>query len=282
MAGEPYIVRNLFFSLDGFIMSTSFNNFEVPLSRESLPLGALETIGNSSAKGDYISSARLIEGYGTETAARLLAHLADEQEATSLLVPLRSDTRNSPMDTPGNPAFFMICKTLEVPHKIEQGKVKRISGTFENSDGRQPNLGVMLITSRAKVPNPLTEADSPVTSVAIEVGALVAGFELAGTVHCHGITGSGIVTVLVEVLSDVDDTFATPVVQHTLPLLFTNEDPAPGGAVLAPKAQDFVLDGDVSPVPGELAWGVRFTIVDADAGNNGAVEISAAINLVAK
>lgn len=282
MAGEPYIFRNLMLSLDGFIVSTSFNNFEVMLSRESLDLANLETIGGKTAKGDYITSAKLIEGYGTETEARLVAHLADEEEETSLLVPLRSDTRNSPMDVAGNPAFFMSCKTFGTPQKVEQGKVKRISGEFSPSDGRQPNLGVMLITSRAKVPDPLTEADSPVTSNAVEVGELVEGFELAGTVHCHSIIGTGTVTVEVEVLSDVDDTFATPTVQFTLPLLFTNEDPAPAGAVLAPKAQSFVLDGDVITVPGELAWGVRFTIVDDDAGNDGEVEISAAINLLPK
>lgn len=282
MAGDAYIFRNMMISLDGFIMSTTFNNFELTLNRESLPLDALETIGKKSAKGDYISGARLIEGWGTETEQRLMAHLADEVEATSLLVPLRSDTRNSPMDVPGNPAFFAIVKTSEVPHHVEQGKVKRVSGTFMPSDGRQPNLGVMLITSRAKTPDPLTEADSPVTSTAIEVGEVIAGFELAGTVHCHSITGVGIVTVLVEVLSDVDDTFASPLVRLTLPLLFTNEDPAPSGRVLAPKAQDFVIDGDLTPFPSELAWGVRFTIVDGDAGNSGKVEISAAINLVPK
>lgn len=281
MAGDQ-IQRNLMLSLDGFIVSTSFNNFDLMMGRESLDLANIETIGNRTAKGDYTTSAKLVEGYGTETEQRFMAHLADEEEATSLLVPLRSDTRNSPVDIAGNPAFFGIFKTTEVPHKVEQGKVKRISGTFEPSDGRQPNLGVMLITSRAKVADPLTEADSPVTSDAIEVGELVEGFELAGTVHCHSIVGDDTVTVLVEVLSDVDDTFATASVQFTLPLLFTNEDPAPGGSVLAPKAQSFVLDGDVTPIPGEPAWGVRITIVDDDAGGSGKVEISAAINLIPK
>jgi len=281
MPGE-YIFRNLMISLDGLLVSQTFNAFELGLTRDSLPLGTLETIGNKSAKGDYASSARLIEGWGTETEQRFMAHLADEEEETSLLVPLRSDTRASPMDVAGNPAFFIICKTTEVPHKTEQGQVKRVSGTFTSADGRQPNLGVMLFTSRAKISDPLTEADSPVTSDAVEVGELVEGFELTGTVHCHSITGTGIVTVEVEILSDVDDTFATPTVQHTLSLLFTNEDPAPPGAVLAPKAQDFVLDGDATPVPGELAWGVRFTITDDDAGGSGKVEISAAINLLPK
>lgn len=281
MAGDA-IFRNLMISLDGFIVSTVFNNFELMLGRESLDLAALETIGHKSAKGDFTASAKLIEGWGTETEQRFMEQLANEEEETSLLVPLRSDTRNSPMDVAGNPAFFMIAKTTEVPHHVERGKVKRVSGTFMPSDGRQPNLGVMLITTRAKVPDPLTEADSPVTSDAVEVGELIEGFELAGTVHCHSIIGDGNVTVLVEVLSDVDDTFATPTVQLTLSLLFTNEDPAPVGAVLAPKAQSFVIDGDTDPVPGELAWGVRFTIVDDDVGSSGRVEISAAINLIPK
>jgi hypothetical protein len=279
---DAYIFRNVMLSLDGLLVSQTFNSFDLGLTRESLDLGALETIGHKSAKGDYMSSARLIEGWGTETEQRFMSHLADEEEETSFLALLRSDTRASPMDVPGNPAYFAISKTTEVPHKVEQGKVKRVSGTFMPSDGRQPNLGVTLFTSRARVPDPLTEADSPVTPPALEVGELVEGFELAGTIHCHSITGTGIVTIEVEVLSDVDDTFATPTVQYTIPLLFTNEDPAPGGAVLAPKAQSFVLDGDVTPIPSEPAWGIRVTITDDDAGGSGRVELSAAINLLPK
>lgn len=282
MANEPQILNHLMFSLDGQILSTGFNSFEVKIGRESLDLANLETIGHRTAKGDWLTSVSLKEGYGSEVEAKLMAQFADESEESSLFLPIRSDTRNSPMDIPGNPAVFFKCKLYGVPHDFSPGKVKRLGADMNPCDGRQPNIGVVAFTSRAAIPDPLTELDSPVTSTPLEIGELIEGFELTGTVQCHSIVGDDNVTVLVEVLSDVDDTFATPTVQYTLPLLFTNEDPAPVGSILEPRAQDFVLDGDTDPVPGELAWALRITIVDDDAGGSGQVEISAALNLLAK
>ena len=276
------ILRNLMFSLDGQLMSTGFSNFDANIGREPLPRQCYEEIGKFNDKGDWTANVKLIEGYGLESEAKIMQQLADDEEESDFLLALRSDTRNSPMDIPGNPALFMVCITTAAPQKAESGKHKRISGEFDPADGRQPNLGVMLFTSRAKVPDPLLETDSPVTSDPQELGELVEGFELAVTVHCHSITGTGDVTAEVEVLSDVDDTFPTPTVQYTFPLIFTNTDPAPGGSVLAPKAQTVVLDGDVAPLPGETAWAIRITITDSDVGGSGKVELSAAANLIPK
>jgi hypothetical protein len=280
MAQPRQILRNLMASVDGLLVFQGFNQFEVTLSREALEHQCLEEIGKFVDKGDWSSSAKLTEGYGIELERAFFERLAADEEESDLLLLLRSDTRLSPMAVAGDPALFFVTRTTEVPTKGDQGQIKRLSATFEPSDGRQPNLGVVLYTSRAKVPAPLTAADSPVVSVPVELGELVEGFELALTVHCHRITGTGDVTVEVEILSDVDDTFATATVQAAFALLFTNESPAPGGSVLAPKAQTMVLDGDVDTIPGEPAWAVQITIVDSD--TDGEVEITVAANLIPK
>jgi hypothetical protein len=274
------ILRNLIFSLDGQLMSTAFNQFDVQLSRERLQRSCLFDVGKFTDKGDWEASVKMTDGYGTESEAKLIAGLSQDEEESDFLLLLRSNTKASPMDTPGNPALFMVCQTFAAPQKADRGQIKKISGEFEPGDGRQPNVGVTLYTSLRKIPAPLTEAGGVVTSLPQEIGELEAGWELALSVHCHSITGTGIVSVLVELLSDVDDTFPSPTVQVSLPLNFTNQTPAPVGTVLAPKAQTLVLDGDTDPVPSELAWAIRITVTDSDV--DGEVEISAAAALIQK
>ncbi len=280
MAQARQILRNLMASVDGLLVFQGFNNFDVTVSREALEHMCLEDSGKFIDKGDWRTSAKLTEGYGNANEIKFLEQLAGDEEESDFLLLLRSDTRLSPMAIAGDPALWFLTRTLEVSTTGTQGQIKRINATFEPSDGRQPNIGVVLYTSRARVAAPLTAADSPVVSVPWELGELVEGFELAISVHCHSITGTGDVTVEVEMLTDVDDTFATATSQGAFPLLFTNEDPAPGGSLLAPRAQTMVIDGDTDGAPGETFWAAQITIVDGD--TDGEVELTVVANLIPK
>ena len=282
MAANPrQILRNLMFSLDGQLLSTGTNNFDVTLSREKLPYAAFDSRGTFNAKGSYIAGMRLVDSFGTASDAKLLEALAEDDDLVDFLLLLRSNTRNSPMDTPGNPALFMAGHVFEVPTtRAEEGQIKRIGATFEPSDGRAPHLGQTLYTSRAATAAPMTEG--VVITDPVNLGSLVEGYELAVTVHCHSITGTGIVAVQVELLSDALVGFGSPISRHTFDLEFTNEDPVPVGGVAAPKAQTIVLDGDTLTISGEPWWALRITITDDSAGTDGEVELTGAAALVAK
>jgi hypothetical protein len=272
------ILRNIVFSLDGQLMSTAFNDFQVTIGRERLPHSNLYHAGKFSDKGDLTASLNLREGYGTASQAKLFYLLNQDDQDADFLYLLRSNTKSSPADAPGNPALIMGGHVISASAPVVSGQIQRISG--EMAPNGQPYLGFTLYTSLAAVDNPITAADSPVTSLPVELGELQEGYELTLSIHCHSITGTGVVEVTVELLSDVDDTFASPTVQATLPLIFTNEDPAPVGRVLAPKAQTLVINGDTDPVPSEPFWAVRITVNDADI--DGEVELSAAAALTQK
>jgi hypothetical protein len=269
MAGERLILRNKSFSLDGHAISQGTNKFEVKLGRERLSWRCYEDPGQFSDKGDWMASVAF-EGYGIAAEGKLLELLADDEEdTTSFLLFLESDTQLSPHATPGQAALFMTCRTFGVDMAAEGGKIKQFSSQHENSDGTRPLIGKVIYTNRAKTPAPL--GAGIVTPDEITLPALTAGMEGVFTVHCTKISGTGVVTLLCEVLSDTAG-FASPLVRHTFEL-FTNEDPPTGTDILGPSSQTVVLDGDVTPFAGETEWTIRFTVTDTD--TDGQVEIMA-------
>ena len=277
MAGERDILRNLSFSIDGHPISTAASKFEVKMGRERLPWRVYEDPGQFSDKGDWTASVAL-EGYGTEAEGKLLELLGDDEEdSSSFLLFLESNTRNSPHGNPGDAALFMTARTFGVDLEAEGGKIKRFASQHENSDGTRPLVGQTIYTNRSKVPAPLG-AGVVTPTPPITVPALAAGFEAVFTVHVTKISGTGTVTVLAEILSDTAG-FASPVVRATFEL-FTNEDPPTGTDVLGPASQTIVLDGDVAAFPGETQWTIRFTVTDTD--TDAQVEIMAAGTVVAK
>jgi len=270
MAGEKKILRNLAFSLDGVPISTGSSKFEVKVSREKLPFQSYEAIGHLNAKGDFAASVAL-DGWGIDSEQKVLAALADQDEDnSSFLLLTESDTRNSPHAAPGSAALAMTVRTFDVTLNREAGKLGNFSAGFENSDGHRPYFAKTIYTNRGKVPAPLVGGDV-ITPAPVTFPALVAGFEGFFTVHVTRITGTGRVTVLCEVLSDTPG-FLSPAVAYTFPLFVSA---TPGGTdVLGPKSQTVYLDGDVTPIPSETQWTIRFTVTDA--GTGGAVEIMAA------
>lgn len=269
MAGERDVLRNLSFALDGHPISAGANKFEVKIGRERLPWTCFEEPGRFSDKGDWEASVEH-SGYGTEAEAKVMERLGrDEEDDTAFLLLLESDTKLSPHAAVGSAALFMTCRTFSVNLPSPAGKIREWSSSHSNSDGSRPYVGKTIYTNRAKTPAPL--GAGVVTPAPVTFPALVAGYLGVFTVHATKITGTGTVTLLAEVLSDTAG-FTTPLVRHTFPL-FTNEDPPTGGNILGPKSQTVVLDGDVTPLPGETQWTIRFTVVDS--GVDGQVEIMA-------
>lgn len=276
MAGERDILRNLAFSLDGHPISTSASKFTVQMGRERLPWRCYEDSAYSSDKGDWTASVE-VEGYGIEAEAKLLELLAEEEEdSTSFLLLLESNTKLSPHAAVGSAALFMQARTFDVNMPAEGGQIKRWTSSHQNSDGSRPFVGKTIYTNRAKVPAPL--GAGVVTPDEVTLGELEAGTEAAFTVHVTKISGTGDVTVLAEILSDTSG-FGSPTVRGTFEV-FTNEDPPTGTDVLGPKSQTIVLDGDVAAFPGETEWTIRFTVTDTD--TDGQVEIMAAGAVVSK
>lgn len=278
MANARRILRNLSLSLDGHPISTGANKFEIKIGRDRLPFESLEDVGKFSEKGDWMASASA-EGFGLEAEQKLLAQLADDEEdSTSLLLFLESNTRLSPHANPGSAALFMICRTFGVPSSdTERGKIKRWAAEFENSDGARPWIGQVIHTNRARTPNPAGGGDvitpTPITLLALDEGEDgLPGTIGVFTVHCNKLQGTGTVTLLCELLSDTPG-FASPLVRATFPL-FTNEDPVPGGQQAGPSSQTIILYGDSTPLPGETQWTIRFTVTDTD--TDGQVEWMAA------
>lgn len=277
MAGERDILRNLAFSLDGHPISTGASKFSVKMGRERLPWRCYEDPAQQSDKGDWTATIEM-EGYGTDSEAKLLQLLADDEETgASFLLLLESNTKLSPHAAVGSAALFMSSRTFDLSLPAEAGQIKRWTSAHENSDGSRPyNTARTLYTNRAKVPAPL--GAGVVTPDEVSLGELEAGMEAAFTVHCTKISGTGTVTLLCEVLSDTSG-FGSPTVRATFEL-FTNEDPPTGTDVLGPAAQTIVLDGDVAAFPGETEWTIRFTVTDTD--TDGQVEIMAAGAVVPK
>jgi hypothetical protein len=277
MAGERDILRNLTFSIDGHPISTGASKFEVKMGRERLPWQSYEEAGQFSEKGDWTASVAL-EGYGVEAEGKLLELLGDDDEdSSSFLLFLESNTRNSPHSNPGDAALFMTARTFGVDMEAEGGKIKRFSSQHENSDGTRPLVGQVIYTNRAKTPAPLG-AGVVTPTPPITVPALAAGFEAVFPFHVTKISGTGTVTVLAELLSDTPG-FASPVVRHTYAIV-TNDVTPPPGELLGPISQTVVLDGDVAAFPGETQWTIRFTVTDSD--TDAQVEIMAAGTVVAK
>lgn len=276
MAGERDILRNLAFSLDGHPISTGASKFEVRIGRERLPWKCYEDPGTFHDKGDWTATVSL-EGYGVEAEQKLLSLLADDEEdSTSFLLFLESNTKLSPHAAVGSAALFMTARTFDVNMPAEGGKIKQFASTHENSDGTRPYIGQVIYTNRARTPAPL--GAGVVTPDEITLLELAEGYEAIFTVHVTKISGTGTVTVLAEVMSDTAG-FASPLVRHTFEM-FTNEDPPTGTDVLGPKSQTIVLDGDVAAFPGETAWTIRFTVTDTD--TDAQVEIMAAGTIVQK
>lgn len=275
MPGAIKVFRNLAFSLDGVPISTGSSKFEVKVSREKLPRKNYEDPGTLNEKGDYQATVAL-DGWGTDSEQKVLAGLADaDEDNSSFLLLLGSDTRNSPHAAPGSDALAMTVRTFDVTMSREGGKIATFSANFENSDGHRPYFAKTLYTNRSRVPAPL--GAGVVTPAPVTFPALVAGFEGFFTVHVTKITGTARVTVLAEILSDTPG-FSSPAVAATFPL-FVSDTPT-GTDVLGPKSQTIYLDGDVTPIPSETQWTIRFTVTDA--GTDGAVEIMAAGLITAK
>lgn len=269
MAGAKKILRNLAFSLDGVPISTGSSKFDVKIGREKLPYQSYEDIGKFNDKGDYTASFTF-DGWGIASEQKVLAGLADEYEDnSSFLLLIESDTRNSPYAVPGNAAVFMTARTFDVTLNAENGKIKQFTASFENADGHKAYAGKTIYTNRSRVPAPL--GAGVVTPAPVTFPALTANMEGMFTVHCTKITGTARVTVLCEILSDTAG-FLSPVVAASFPL-FVSATPS-GTDVLGPKSQTIYLDGDVTAIPGETQWTIRFTVTDA--GTDGAVEIMAA------
>jgi hypothetical protein len=277
MAGERKIHRNLAFYLDGHPISTGASKFEVKAGRERLPWKCYEDEGQFSDKGDWSASVAL-EGYGMEAEGKLLERLAeDAEDDTSFLLLLESNTKLTPHAQPGSAALFMMARTFGVDMPAEGGKIKQFASQHENGDGQRPFFGKTIFTNRGKTPDPLVAPD-PLTPSPITLPALDEGTFGVFTVHCSKISGTGIVNLLCEVLSDTPG-FGSPLVRFTFPL-FTNEEPTPAGQVLGPKSQTVVIDGDATPFPGETQWTIRFTATDTD--TDGQVEVTAAGVIVPK
>lgn len=283
MAYERDILRNRMISIDGQIIGTGASNFTFGLSRDRIEREEFEAPGKFADKGDWKAPVKLAESWGTENEAKLLAQLADTAESSSVLFLLRSNTQASPMAAPGDRALFGNYVTVDAPQAATKNQLKKLTASFELADGQAPNRGQVLFTSRAVTPAPLTEAGGAsgvYISTPVNLGALVAGKLLAITVHCHSFIGTGVATLLVEVLHDAASGFTTPIVAATGWALFTNESPPSGGHLLAPRAQTFVFDGDLTPLAGETWWAVRLTVVDSL--SDGKVEVTAAANLLSK
>lgn len=277
MAGERDILRNKAFFLDGHPIATAANRFAIKVGRERLPWEVYEDEGKFSDKGDWMATVSM-GGHGIAAEGKLLERLAEEAEDdTSLLFFLESNTRLSPHAAIGSAALFMTARTFNVDMPAEGGKIKEFSSEHENSDGQRPYFGKTIYTNRSRVPAPMV-APTVVTPAPITLPALVEGMIGVFTVHVPKITGTGIVTLLCEVLSDTPG-FASPIVRATFPL-FTNEDPAPVGEVLGPKSQTIQIDGDLAQFPGETQWTIRFTPTDTD--TDGLIEVASAGTITAK
>jgi len=285
MASPREINGGQVISIDGQIIGTGAANFTFALSRDRIEREEYEQPGKLADKGDYKAPVKLIDSWGTANEAKILAQLADTAESSSVLFLIRSSAKLSPMALPGDPALWGKYVTVDAPQTATKNALKKLSASFDVADGEAPNLGKVLFTSRAATPAPLTESGGTAgvyVSTPVNLGALVAGKRLVLTVHCHSFTGTGVATLQVELLHDAAGGagFTTPIVAATGFVLFTNEDPPTGGHLLAPRAQDVVLDGDVTPLPGETWWAVRLTVVDSL--SDGQVEVSAAANLLSK
>jgi len=272
-------------SIDGQIIGTGAANFTYGLSRDRIEREEYEQPGKLADKGDWKAPVKLTDSWGTQNEAKLLAQLADSSESSSVLFLIDSNSKLSPMALPGDPALWGNYITADAPQTATKNALKKLSASFELADGQAPNLGKTLFTSRAATPAPLTHAGGTggvYVSTPVNLGALVAGKLLAITVHCHSITGTGVVTLQVEVLHDAAGGagFTTPIVSATGWVLWTNENPPSGGRLLAPKAQSIVLDGDATPLAGETWWAVRLTVLDSL--SDGKVEATAAANLLSK
>lgn len=275
MPGAIKVFRNLAFSLDGVPISTGSSKFEVKVGREKLPFSNYEDIGKFNAKGDYQASVSL-EGWGIDSEQKVLAGLSDtDEDNSSFLLLLGSDTRNSPHAVPGSDALAMTVRTFDVTMSREGGKIATFQASFENSDGHRPYFAKTIYTNRSRVPAPI--GAGVVTPSPRTFPALMAGYEGFFTVHCTRITGTARVTLLAEILSDTPG-FGSPAVVATFPL-FVSATPT-GTDVLGPKSQTIYLDGDVTPIPSETQWSIRFTVTDA--GTDAAVEIMAAGLIAAK
>lgn len=273
MAGERRVLRNLAFALDGHPISTGANKFEVKIGRERLPWECYEDEGKFCDKGDWLATVAM-EGYGIEAEGKLLERLGqDAEDDTSFLLFLESNTSLSPMATPGQAALLMTCRTTDVSMPAAGGKIKQWLSQHTNSDGSRPFLPKVIYTNRGKIPAPFVGA-SVVTPSPLTLPALGAGMIGIFSVHCTKIGGSagGNITLLCELLSDTSG-FSSPLVRYTFPL-FTSENPPSGGKILGPKSQTVILDGDLTPFPGETQWTIRFTAVDS--GTGGQAEVMAA------
>lgn len=278
MADERDILRNRPFSLDGAVLSLGTHNHEIKVGRERLPWRCYEEPGQFSDKGDWTAEISF-KGYGNQSHEKLLERLAqDSEDDTSYLIFQRGNTQASPFALPGDPASFFTVRTFNVStDSAEAGKLREYGSEHSNSDGSRPYLTAQVIyTNRAKVPAPL--GAGVVTPDEVTLGALAAGMLAVFTVHVTKITGTGVVKVLAEIMSDTPG-FTTPLVRGTF-LLFSNEDPPTGTDVLGPKSQTLVLDGDTAAFPGETDWTIRFTVTDT--ASDAQVEIMAAGVVVPK
>jgi hypothetical protein len=271
------ILRNLAFYLDGMPVSAGSSKFGVTLSRTKLQWEVMEEPGKRAEKGDFMAAADL-DGVGSAAEASILQGLGDgAEDNSSFLLFLRSDTQASPNDVPGTPALFMGTRTFEVDLKRATNTIAEYSAKFELSDGERPFIGKTIYTNRGKVPAPL--GAGVVTPAPITLPALTAGMMAAFTVHVPRLFGTARVTVLAEILSDTAG-FLSPAVAAAFPL-FVNSAPAGTDILVNPyDSWTVYLDGDVTPIPSETLWTIRFTITDA--GTDAAVELAAAGTVINK
>ncbi len=276
MAGERDILRDLAFALDGHAISTGASSFAVKMGRERLTWRCFEEEGQQSDKGDWTATVEL-EGYGTESEAKVIERLAEDEEVSAFLLLLESNTRLSPHAAVGSAALYMTCRTFEAGNpSAPAGKIRSWNSSHSNSDGSRPYIMKTVYTNRSKIPAPL--GAGIVTPAPVTLLALAAGMLAVFNVQVTKISGTGDVTVLAEILSDTVG-FGTPIVRGTFEL-FTNEDPPTGTDILGPASQTIILDGDIAAFPAETQWTIRFTVTDSD--TDAQVEIMAAGTVAAK
>lgn len=236
------VLKNLLFSIGGFRVSTRANEVTIDDARARVDAACYEDPGKFPEKGPYEPALKL-SIYGTDAEAAILKLLSEMSEASSFMMLWESNILATPVAAIGSPVLMMDCSVFGGPMEAQRGALKRLQVDVESA-GSQVYFNDLALSNVNQAV--ITAAT---TSTVQNPGVLGAGKELVWGVHLLDPPGFGgtVTSVLIELVSDVDGAFATPVVQDSVTL------------TEAPGAYFAILDGDTDPIPGETHWAVRIT-----------------------
>lgn len=250
------ILRDRVFSLGGFRISQGSNKVSLTPSRVEVDAEMFETIGYASEKGSNTLGFS-IDGALSEAEAALITQLKDDSTKvpfiiypTSTAAALQAGATPAPVVAQGDPAIFLDCVVTEVTIGVAKNALRSFTAKLR-SGGSYLYPGVVMYTN---VGDAALAADF--VTVPINLGALVAGKNLGCAVSVidpPGVLGTT-PTAIVTLKHDTTSGFSSPVAAATF-----------GTFTDVPTGQLISLDGDVTPLPGEIYWALDINLSGAGA-----------------